>query len=81
MYSLQSFETSKKLIFFQVISYFTNTTFFSFSNGQRVRRISSRENRADESRGGGVLKVCTLNVGSLIGRGREVVEMLARRKN
>ena len=26
------------------------------------------------------MKVCTLNVGSLIGRGREVVEMLARRK-
>ena len=45
-----------------------------------MRRISRRERRADESRCGGVLKVCTLNVGSLIGRGREVVEMLARRK-
>ena len=27
-----------------------------------------------------VVKVCTVNVGSLVGRGREIVEMLARRK-
>ena len=49
-------------------------------NGQRVRRISRRECRADESRAGGVLKVCTLNVGSMIGRSREVVALLAKRR-
>ena len=48
-------------------------------NGQGVRRISSLNVRADESREGGVLKVCTVNVGTMVGRGREMVDMLARR--
>ena len=48
-------------------------------NGQGVRRISSCNVRADESREGGVLKVCTVNVGTMVGRGREIVDMLSRR--
>lgn len=49
-------------------------------NGQGVLRIPSSARRADASGGGGVVRVCTVNVGTLVGRGREVVEMLARRR-
>ena len=49
-------------------------------NGERVRRIPRRNERADDSGAGGEVNVCTINVGSLVGRGREVVAMLARRK-
>ena len=48
-------------------------------NGQGVLRISSLNVCADESRDGRVLKVCTVNVGTMVGRGREMVDMLARR--
>ena len=51
-------------------------------SGQRVRKISRWSARADDRRDGGVLKVCTINVGSLIhliGKGREIVALLARR--
>ena len=50
-------------------------------NGQRVRRIprwgAGTENvrRKDE-----VIRVCTVNIGTLLGKRREVVEMLARRR-
>ena len=36
--------------------------------------------RTPESGGGGVLRVCTVNVGTMRGRSREVVDMLARRR-
>ena len=49
-------------------------------NGQRVRRISRPVGRADKRGDGGVLMVCTVNVGSLVGRGRELVSMLAKRR-
>ena len=56
-------------------------------NGQGVLRItgdssarSGRSASADARGDGGVVKVCTVNVGSLRGRSREVVEMLARRE-
>jgi exonuclease III len=49
-------------------------------NGQRVRRISRRNAGAHDSREGGAVKVCTVNVGTLVVRSREVVEMLARRR-
>jgi len=48
-------------------------------SGRGVLRISSRSAGADVNGECGVVKVCTVNVGSLVGRGREVVEMLARR--
>ena len=47
-------------------------------SGRGVLRIPSRFAGADVSGDGGAVKVCTVNVGSLIGRSREVVEMLAR---
>ena len=47
--------------------------------GQRVRRIARLGSRAHDSGDCGVLKVCTVNVGSLKGRSREVVEMLSMR--
>ena len=47
-------------------------------DGQRVRRIPRRiSNVLVKSQN---VKVCTINVGTLRGRSREVVEMLARRK-
>ena len=49
-------------------------------SGRRVRRISRSNERADDSGAGGVLKVCTINVGTLVGRGRELVAMLTKRK-
>ena len=48
-------------------------------SGRGVLRISRWGAGADVSGDCGVVKVCTVNVGSLVGRGREVVEMLARR--
>ena len=47
-------------------------------NGQRVRRIPSLEFRADDRRDGTLIKSCTVNVGTLRGKSREVVDMLAR---
>ena len=44
-----------------------------------MRRISRLGSRAHDSGDCGVLKVCTVNVGSLKGRSRKVVEMLSRR--
>ena len=45
---------------------------------RRVLRISGlKEQRVHQD---GVLRVCTVNVGTLIGKSREVVEMLARRR-
>ena len=50
-------------------------------NGQRVLRIPWRNARADKVRdGNNTVKVCTVNVGTLRGRGRELVDMLDRRK-
>ena len=49
-------------------------------NGQRVQRMSRTIGRADKRGDGGVLMVCTVNVGSLVGRGRELVSMLAKRR-
>ena len=49
-------------------------------NGQRVRRIPRWNSRTPESGGGGVLRVCTVNVGTMRGRSREVVDMLVRRQ-
>ena len=48
-------------------------------SGQRVRRIPSRSAGANASGECGVVKVCTVNVGTMVGRRREVVSMLARR--
>ena len=48
-------------------------------NGQGELRIPRPSVRAHKSEKGGVMKVCTVNVGSLVGRSREVVGMLARR--
>ena len=48
-------------------------------NGQWVLRIPRPNVRAHTDESGGGLKVCTVNVGTLVGRSREVVEMLARR--
>lgn len=47
-------------------------------SGWRGQRISRLNDRTHESRGGGELKVRTVNVGTLARRSREVVEMLAR---
>lgn len=49
-------------------------------NGQGVPRIPRLNRRAHESRAGGVVYVCTVNVGTLVGRRREVVDMLSRRR-
>ena len=49
-------------------------------NGQRVLRISRLNARADEVRAGELVNVCTVNVGTLRGRSREVADMLSRRK-
>ena len=43
--------------------------------GQRVQRIPRLGSRAHDSGDCGVLHVCTVNVGSLKGRSREVVKM------
>ena len=48
-------------------------------DGQRVRRVPRLGGRAHDGVDCSVLKVCTLNVGSLKGRSREVVEMLSWR--
>lgn len=48
-------------------------------NGQGVLRIPRLNVRAHKRESGGVLKVCTVNVGTLVGQIREVVEMLAKR--
>ena len=48
-------------------------------NWQRVQRIPRWNSRTPESGRGGVLRVCTVNVGKIRGRSREVVDMLARR--
>ena len=47
--------------------------------GQRVRRISRLGSCAHSSGECGGLKGCTVNVGSLKGMSREVVEMLSKR--
>ena len=51
-------------------------------NGQRVLRISSGWSAGTENvrKKDEVIRVCTVNIGTLIGRRREVVEMLARRR-
>ena len=49
-------------------------------NGQRVQRIPRWNGRTPESGGGGVLRVCTVNAGTMRGRSREVVDMLVRRQ-
>ena len=49
-------------------------------NGQGVQRISRLNTSKHDKSGGGELKVSTVNVGSLVGRSREVVEILARRE-
>jgi hypothetical protein len=49
-------------------------------NEQGVRRISRPSDRAHERRDGGEIKVCTVNVGTMVGKGREVVDMLHRRR-
>ena len=48
-------------------------------NGQGVLRIPGLNASAHKAREGGVLRVCTVNIGSMTGRGVEVVDMLARR--
>ena len=45
-----------------------------------MRRIARLDGRAHDGGDCGVLKVCTVNVGSLKGRSRQVVEMLSRRE-
>jgi hypothetical protein len=42
-------------------------------------RIPVWSARARECRAGGVVIMCTVNVGTMVGRSREMVEMLARR--
>ena len=49
-------------------------------SGQRVRRISGLNTSKHDKSEVGELKVSTMNVGLLVGRSREVVEMLVRRK-
>ena len=50
-------------------------------NGRRVPRIPWRNARADEvGVGKHMVRVCTVNVGTLRGRSRELVDMLERRK-
>ena len=49
-------------------------------NGRGLRRIPRPNVRTHNREKGGEFKVCTVNVGTLIGKSREVVEMLARRK-
>ena len=49
-------------------------------SGQRVQRISGLITSRHDKSEGGELKVSTMNVGSMVGRSREVVEILARRK-
>ena len=49
-------------------------------NGQGVLRISSWNRRTHESRDGFKVNVCTVNVGTLKGKGCEIVQMLKRRK-
>ena len=46
-------------------------------NSQRVRRISGLHNTDEEKR---QLRMATINVGSMRGRGVEVAEMLTRRR-
>jgi exonuclease III len=41
---------------------------------------SRPSDRAYERRDGGEIKVCTVNVGTMVGKGREVLDMLHRRK-
>ena len=48
-------------------------------SGRRVRRISGQARRTHESEAGIKFKVCTVNVGTMKGRSREVVSMLKRR--
>ena len=48
-------------------------------SGTRVQRIPGQARRAHESSVGFKFKVCTVNVGTLKGRAREVVSMLKRR--
>ena len=45
-----------------------------------MRRITRLNERVDDSSAGGVIKVCTTNVGTLVGRGRELMAMLTKRK-
>ena len=48
-------------------------------SGRRVLRIPRLDRRAHESSEGEMLKVCTVNVGTMKGRGREIANMLHRR--
>ena len=48
-------------------------------NEPGVRRIPRLVRHTDEERAGTMVKVCTVNVGTLKGRSREVVDMLSRR--
>lgn len=48
--------------------------------GQGVQRISRLNRRAHNESDGGVVRVCAVNVGTLRGRRREVVDMLGRRR-
>ena len=45
-----------------------------------MRRIPRPNGRTHNREKGGELKVCTVNVGTLVGKSRQVIEMLARRK-
>ena len=49
-------------------------------NGQGVRRIPGLDSCAHESREGFKVNVCTVNVGTLKGKGCEIIQMLKRRK-
>ena len=49
-------------------------------NGRGVQRITGVECPAHASGDGGVVRVCSVNVGTMKGRSREIVNMLARRK-
>ena len=50
-------------------------------DGQRVQRISRRSAGTENARRKDeVIRVCTVNIGTLLGKRREVVEMLARRR-
>ena len=49
-------------------------------NGQRVLRIPRLDRRTHDRGVGEMLKVCTVNVGTMKGRSQEVVLKLARRK-
>jgi exonuclease III len=48
-------------------------------NRQEMQGISSWSTGAQECRDGGDIRMCTVNVGTMVKRSREVVEMLARR--